>query len=343
MNIFTDLHHGDLYYALYLLFEKRLGFKLYRPIGLDWFYEGYWKIAEPYNNAIDTVSQYLDETHIPWHTSEDNFKNYTEDGVYYIYEEYHKYFQRAISLEKFKSMKFDLIVPSFSMHDYTFEKLANEYMKSAKLISHMGNVAQTTHLKNVIHAVPYNNVESKNSIYMHQEIDTNIYKSTIPNNNTQNITSVVNLAPYLDIYNEYKDILYDCIMKYYGIGSPDGRLHGTLNVAKKMQESNLGWSCKPLGGLGHSNMGWFYSKRAVITNMSQHTIYGGNALDYFEPNVTCIDIESGTINENCKKIKKWLEPENNIKYCENAKRRFHDIINYDVEEENFKTFLSNIL
>ena len=77
--------------------------------------------------------------------------------------------------------------------------------------------------------------------------------------------------------------------------------------------------------------------------MSQHTIYGGNALDYFEPNVTCIDIESGTINENCKKIKKWLEPENNIKYCENAKRRFHDIINYDVEEENFKTFLSNIL
>ena len=342
MKVFLDLHHSDLYYSLYLLLEKRLGFELYRPIGMDWFYEGYWKIAEPYNNALDTVGQYLNVDRTPFINGSVN-NNFLKDEIYFIYDPAHKYHQRAIEFEKFKSIKFDIILSTFHAHDYVFETLKNLHQPNAKLIAHMGNTFQTTHLKNVIHSVPYKPKDNQNCIYIHQEIDTNIYNYTQPDKLTKNIYSVTNLMPYTETYYLYKSLLNEFNFKYYGIGCVDGVLNGTLGVYEKMRESNIGLSLKPLGGLGHSNMGWFYSGRGLITNMSQHKIYGEDALKYFEPDVTCIDIDGDTVEENCKKIRKWMMPENTIKLGENAKRRFHEIINYDYEELEFRKFLENII
>ena len=105
-QIFTDLHHGDLFYSLHRLFVERLGWELYRPIGLDWFNAGYWKIAEPYGNAQDTINQYLEINHAGYHQYKNlNGEHYVEDDIYHVYDPGHDYYQKAITLEKFKSMK----------------------------------------------------------------------------------------------------------------------------------------------------------------------------------------------------------------------------------------------
>ena len=346
MKILIDLHHADLYYSLYCLLEKRLGFELYRPIGIDWFNEGYWKIAEPYNNSIDTINQFLESDLISperYHASCGYYNHSCKDDIYHIYNPIHDYYQKAIKIETFKNLKFDLIISTIEAHDYAFEKLRDKYQPSAKLIAQLGNTLQKTHCKNVIHSVPYTPQSEQNCILMHQEINTNLYTYITPDVNTKNIYSVVSLAPYLEIYNEYKNILDICNFKYYGINCPDGILDGALGVSEKIKEANLGWCLKHLGGLGHSNMGWMCSGRPIITNMSQHRFWGGNALKLFEPDYNCIDIESDTTHEISKKIKKWLEPEINIKMGENAKKRFHEIINYDEEEMKFRKFMSNIL
>jgi hypothetical protein len=107
MKIFTDLHHNDLYYALISLFEKRLGYEVYRPIGLDWFHNGYWKIAAPYNHAMDTVRQYLDIdqtdwVNAPWHEYKQANSNYfINDEVYHVHEPIHDYHQKAITFDQF--------------------------------------------------------------------------------------------------------------------------------------------------------------------------------------------------------------------------------------------------
>jgi len=59
MKVFAELHHQSLFTSLQFLFEKRLGYQLFRPIGEKWFREGYWKICEPYGNDIRTITQYL--------------------------------------------------------------------------------------------------------------------------------------------------------------------------------------------------------------------------------------------------------------------------------------------
>lgn len=346
MKVFVDLHHSDLYYSLHLLLEKRLGFELYRPVGMDWFNEGYWQIAKPYNHDISIVKQFLNidiEHPDRYHPRCGNYSVSCKNDIYYVYEPIHDYYQKAITLETFKNLKFDLIISTVQEHDHTFQTLKDKYQPTAKHISQLGNVGQKTEVKNVFHSVTYKPYPYQNAVLIHQEIDTNLYKFTPINSSTKNIYSVVNLAPDIEIYNLYKNQMTDCNFKYYGINSPDGILDGTFGVSSKMIESNIGWSLKPLGGLGHSNMGWCYSGRPIITNMSQHRFFGGVALQLFEPNVTCIDIESNDLELNINRIRDWLLPENTIKYGEKLRNRFLELVNYDVEEQRFRQFLSKLL
>ena len=54
-RVLCDFHHSSLLRSLVLLFEERLDMALYRPIGMDWFDEGFWAI----NNQRDTAEQFL--------------------------------------------------------------------------------------------------------------------------------------------------------------------------------------------------------------------------------------------------------------------------------------------
>lgn len=343
LKVFSDLHHGDLYYSLHSLFEKRLGFELYRPIGLDWFHAGHWKIAAPYGNAIDTANQYLDINNFGFDINLNlNGSHYVKDGIYHIHEPTHDYYQKAITLEQFKNMKFDIMMPTYSPHDYEYEKLRNLYQPNAKMVCHLGNTKQRTHLPNVLTSVPYNKASKQNVVYCHQELDPKLYSYEEPKNKNI-INAVVSCFPYPEVWNKYKNLLSDISMKYYGSGSPEGPVHGAKGVAEKMIESNIGWHLKPHGGLGHTAMGWMYCGRPIITNMSQHRSWGGDAVRLFEPGVTCHDIEAHSPEENCAMIRKMLEPEENIRWCERARARFIDIINYDREEQDVRKFLEVIL
>lgn len=343
MNVFCDYHHGDLYYSLHALFEKRLGYNLYRPIGLDWFSHGYWKIAEPYGNAQDTINQYLSVDDGAWDPYKRlNGGNYIEDDIYYVFEPVHKYYQKAITLQKFKDMRFDLIVSSYQRHDVPFSQLQQKFQPHAKLIAQLGNTGQKTHLQNVLASVPYIPLHGQNVVHYHQELDLDIYKFIPPDTSQKKIFNVANLFPYPNIYNRVREALPDVEMRSYGAGCPDGPLYGAEGVARKMSEANLGWHLKPQGGLGHSAMGWYASGRPVITNMSQHQSWGGDALKLFVPGETCINSEVN-FNDLIATIRRWLEPEENLKRAHIAYQRFKEIFNYDKEEKQIRQFLERLL
>lgn len=341
MNVFVDLHHIDLYYSLHCLFEKRLGWNLYRPTGLEWENEGYWKLAEFHNEPqfsqfmLDTGG-FMNHQWIPgW--------NYKKDNIYYLFDPIHEYYNKAVTLEQFKDMKFDIIISSVTVHDTTYKQLRDRYQPNAKLICHAGNVNQKTDYLNVMHSVAYTPKKNQNTVLCHQELDKNLYQNTLPDLDSKNIYSVVHFLPYSDTYFKYKKALVGVNMRAYGGHCPDGGLFGARGVSSKMREANIGWHLKPDGGLGHSAMGWFASGRPIITNMSQHRNYGDEALRMFEPGVTCLDIEPLSVEDGVKAIMEMLEPENQIRYSENAYRRFNLIINYDEEEFAVRKFMENLL
>ena len=343
MKIFTDLHHGDLHFSLHLLFEKRLGFELYRPIGLEWFHAGYWKVAEPYGNKMDTVNQFLGLTpglYDPYKNI--NGQHFVKDDVYHVYIPGHDYHQKAVTLEKFKSMNFDIILRSHPAHGHIYERLRNQFHPKAKIIMQMGNIKQRTHLPNVLHSNSYSPKPHQHCIRYHQEINPKHFYYVDPPKGEKNIYSVVNCAPYLNLYNKYKGSVLDANWKYYGSRSPDGALSGARKVAEKMRDANIAWHLKPSGGVGHSTKGWFATGRPLVTNMSEHRKAGGDALSLFEPGTTCIDLDSGSVHDNTKKIRQLLDPDENLKWAKRVNRRWKDIINYDRDEERIRKFLENL-
>lgn len=341
--VFSDYHHGSLYRSLVLLFEKRLGWKIYRPIGLDWFYQGYWKIAEPYGNSIDTVKQYLDINELKW----DQFKNLNgnyilNDGIYHIYDKAEEFHHKAITLEKFKELNINIVISSIPAHDISFQKLINEYKPNAIHISQIGNIYQNSNVQNVMcSTIPTDNISGKNVVFYHQEFDLGKF-SFIPPTNFDRITSFVHLLPMKDVYEQYDNALPEFKFESYGALCPNGYIRETRNIAKIMQESTFGIHLKPEGdGFGHIIWSWAFCGRPLIIYGSHYR--NKSAEVFLKDGISCIDIEGLSINDGVSKIRYYAQPDRYREMCQNIYKLAKENCDFDKEEIEIRKFLSKAL
>ena len=239
-------------------------------------------------------------------------------------------------------MKFDILMPTHPSHGTVYSDLGRQFQRQAKLIQQMGNANQRTGLPNVLHSSPFPNPrKDQHCLRYHQEINPDLFYYSEPPEG-RNIYSVVNCAPYIARYNAMKSCITDANWKYYGASSPDGALNGGIGVSTKMHEANIAWHLKPKGGVGHSTKGWFAVGRPLVTNMKEHHKAGGDTLRLFRPGVTCIDLDSGSVHENEKKIRELLVPEVNLEWSKRVRKIFDEVINYDKQEEQVRKFLENL-
>ena len=336
MNIFTDFHHGDLYYSLHLLFEKRLGYNLFRPIGMDWLHEGYWKIGDPYLGDV-TAMQYL---RTEGYTGEfpTNAEYYIEDDVYYTYQPSQNFYHKAVTFDMFKKMDFDIILSSIPAHAKAYAELLKKYQPQAKHISQMGNIWTKNRVKNVMCSFPQSRAviqPDQNVVFYNQEFDLNVFKY-VPPPDTKRITSFVHLLPKQELFNKYKTALNDFEFKAYGAGAPDGCLMSHSDIATAMTSSTFGWHVKPGGdGFGHVFHDWLACGRPIITNLSDYKHYT-NLLIHRE---TCINLEANTFERNIEIIKECSEPSVQKRMCETTYKVFKDNVNFNSDAEKVKAFL----
>lgn len=328
MNIFADYHHGELYHSLHLLFEKRLRHNLYCPVGMDWFHNGYWKIATPYGDALDTVGQFLD--HGP------GILERIEDGIYYLYEPVRNAHYKGITFDKFNEIDIDIVISSIPAHDITFSKLIKK--PTTKHISQMGNLWTETHVKNVMCSFPQSliNIQSdQNVVFYNQEFDLNIFKYVSPLNNNKMITSFVHSLPRAELFHKYKNRLNEFLFKSYGAGCIDGCID-LRDIASEMQKSTFGWHVKPGGdGYGHLFHDWLACGRPIITYLSDYNHYSNLLI----PDETCIDLNTHSFEENVKMIEEYSEPDTHKRMCEQTYNVFKANVNFDKDAEKVKAFL----
>lgn len=337
MKVLVDYHNGGLYNSLHLLFEERFGWEMYRPIGWDWYTNGFWKIAEPYGNAPVTIGQYLNINEKPY----DPYLNLNGtasevDGIFQLYNPENKFNHKAITFEMFKSMEFDYIIATHPLHD-CWEQLL-QYQPKAKFIMQLGNENQTTNAKNVLSSVwKYVPLSGQNVMYYHQEFDVNEFNYVPPTNHTL-IRSFVHLIPEKEYFNIYQNNLKEFTMEYYGIGTLNGP---SQNLAQQMKESAFGWHIKPADGYGHIIHNWFACGRPVIIRGSYYQGKTGGLL--LEDGRNCIDLDKHSFESNVAMIRYWSLPEHHKEMCQNAYNKFKQIVNFERESEEIKTFLSNYL
>jgi hypothetical protein len=325
---------------------QRLGHKLYYPIGLDWYYEGYWKIAAPYGNPIVTIKQFLDINEDLYDPHKNLNGNYTvEDDIYTIYDPGNKYYRHGITLDKFKDMDIDIVIASYIDHIIPYHDLIMKYKPGAKLVHQMGNNWQHqipySHVKNILASTAHFNVPAGvASIFYHQEFPLDVFSYTDPSN-VKNINSFVNLLPKADLYNALKSRLSEYDFHAYGSGSPDGCINEIEDIANIMQNSMFGYHYKPEGdGYGHILHNWFAVGRPIIVNYDDYRQTLGGSL--LIPDKTCIAFNGNNIDEVCAKVAHFSQEEPHKQMCVDVYKQFKNTVDFDTEAKAIDTFLHNL-
>lgn len=319
-NVFSDFHHNSLWTSLEFLFEKRLGYKLYRPIGMEW-YPDYWKIGEPYGElGILTANQYLG------HNTLD---------------------EKGMTLEEFKNTPIDIVIASVPQNIKPYKELVAQYHPEAKFVFQMGNMFNE--VLNNMHEIP-NLLSSTseigipptcNAVFYHQEFDLDIFK---PQGEPINkLASFVNCLPqngHINEFKELKNLLPEYEVKMYGASCDDGIIGTNQEIADIMNSCKFGIHLKyGADGFGHIIHNWYACGKPVIVNGNDYK--NKLAGELLVDGETCIDIDKHSISEVVDIIKNISE-EKYKDMCDRSYKIFKYNVDFDKEEIKIRTFIDNL-
>jgi len=351
MKVFADLHHQDLYHSLQILFERRLGWTLYRPIGLEWFQEGFWHVYP----HINTARQFLD---ITVETCLDIFGNPIEvlhgvdsyvnkdinkvdTGIYKIIDTTHidKLDHNAITLEAFKNIKFDIVIASMPSHIEPFKKLIKQYQPHAKFIFQAGNNWPNLPISNLLTSAKLttSSLKDHNRCFYHQEFDLNIFKPRYCNNpksimNLQHFTSSVNQLIALE-----KE-LNDWDVHIYGAGNRDNP-YSAIDLHKAFATHGFLWHVKKEDeGYGYNIHQAFATGTPALVGCSYQN--GMTSADLYENYKTVIDVNKLNTYQIAEELRKMADNYN--MYSNYTYNKFKQHIDFDAEFIQITHFLENL-
>lgn len=339
MRVFSDMHHMGLYNSLRMLFEDRLGWELYRPIGTDWLNEGYWRMAEIYNNHPATVAQYLG--------IRPDYEE-TAPGEYKVFDPQHEVFQKAITLERFKEIKPDVVLASIPDHIGSFKRLAE--LVGAKMIYQIGNswpveagLAPNIMASAKIAGVP----QDVHFIEYHQEFPIEVFHYYPPVESTL-ISSFINCFNTASIYEKdwplfesVESLMPDWKFKAYGASCRDEAMNGIKALASEMARTRFVWHTKN-GGDGYGHI--LYNSAAIGRPLIIKKDYyiGKMGEELLEDGKTCITIDGLNPNEIVEKILHYNDPQRYSNLCVNAHNNFNNKVSFEKEELLIRDFVKTL-
>lgn len=335
MKIFADLHHAGLYASLKYLFEDRLGYELYRPIGMEWYDKGYWKLAGYYNNAPQTIHQYLSI----------NPLLSADKGYYELEDSAHHITTKGLTWAQFLNTEIDVMIASIPEHIECYLEVVQKYKAKAKFVYQIGNVGWHTiipwdKLNNVMASVKTFEVpEGKNAVFYRQEFDLAPFsiKAKVENK----IASFVNCMPQKEKFERLKGLLPDYKFQAHGIDGHDGVISGLENIAKVMRSCKFGYHNKPEGdGYGHIIHNWFAAGVPIIVNMKDYeNKLAGEMLKDMD---TCIDMSDGNV-DRVAGIVRELNDNDYYTMCKNVKNVFENTVDFRRDAISVDKFLARLI
>lgn len=347
MKVFTDFHHSSLLRSLVLLFEERLGMEVYRPIGMDWFNQGYWHI----NNLEDTAHQFLDfDQALPKDgTPPLNIVaagNHAE-GIYMVLDPGAVSAHKACTFDYFVNNQFDYVIASIPQHIEPFKDLIAKYQPQAKLIVQVGNNWNMFIYEglNVMASIAPQSTNA-NTIFYHQEFDTKIFKPA-PALPSKKIYSYVNIIQNSGVgWNDWRQLqrLLDgkgYEFKAYGGQCPDGNKTGPVELAKSMREAQFVFHVKPGGdGFGHVIHNAYACGCPIITRPSH---YKGQLAEQLLVPGTFIDLDRYGPGEVKNIIVRLTYDERGLRQMgKRAAARFTEVVNYEREAQDIADWLKGL-
>ena len=346
-KILVDFHHSSLLRSLNMLFEERFGYELYRPIGMEWWTEGFWAINDQPGTAKQFLS--LEQAYVPGDgTPPLNIvaKSNEKNGEYVCLDAGAETAHRACTLDFFKRNQFDYLIASIPAHVPLFKKLIAEFQPNAKLIIQQGNNwVEDYDGENILASrAPTITDNLNNVVYYHQEFDLTLFKSNKPPLE-KGIFSFVNVIQNTGIgWEDYKDLkktMPGFRFKAFGGQCPDGNMTGPRAVADAMAHADFIFHVKPGGdGFGHVIHSAYAAGRPIITRSSH---YNNQLAASLLQDGTYLHIDKLGRKGVAKDIK-WLyeHPEELEAMGNRARARFYDVVDYNAEAKEIWTWLQTL-
>lgn len=334
MKAFCDFHHGGMYHAMQMLFEGRLGYEIYRPVGLDWVKYGYWWVSD----LEPTQRAYLYPGGEHW-LGDDGYWRWRDNGEELLH--------KCMTFEQFcADPDIALVIQTHPGHEFPYQELQRKHKPSAKLIRVCGNTGE------VIHNPPADNVmdstllqagQARNYVTFHQEFDLTPFVEAPPPERLvirQYLNFFQNNTTYFRHWQEYKPRLPEFEWRMHGHQGTDGFLYPVSKIAESMLDASFVWHVK-VEGYGHAIHNAFAAGRPVITRIQDYA--GRMAAAMLEDGVTCVDIGHGSVAENVAKIRHYAQPAELARLCANVRERFKRVVDFDAEEPEIRAFMGRLI
>lgn len=349
MRALADFHHHDLYESLCILFEDRLGWELFRPIGMEWFDREYWNFERAWHG--DAVArQYLSPR-------DDDIA-----GPRWSYRPDHSHPGRAhklVTVEQARALGLDLVLASVDHNHEGFARFASEV--GATFGIHIGNVRwndtqdrwDLARLALVSTSLPFS--PPVPWVTVRQEFSLrDFHPGPPPRREPFVVGSFVNcFAENAPAYAHFRETAgmaptYDWrVYGAYGSAPEDeyaaGNLGRCADVAAAMRGIDVAWHTKRWSdGFGHVIHNLFAVGRPVLGIASYYADQLAGPL--WVEGVTSFDIGSRSPAETLDIIARLHADEGmHLRMCEAAAARFREVVDFDAEAEGVRDLLARVL
>lgn len=321
-----------------------MGGQVYRPIGIEWFGEGFWKVFD----HPATVQQYLGiGSATPDGTAPLNDVVRENNGIYHCHDIESGYTNKAITLDSFTNIKFDIVIASIPQHIEPFKRLIRERNPNAKLIYQVGNNWNITNgsVKNALVSADIPVPDGVNYVKYHQEFNLDIFQPSRPRL-SWDITSMVNCFNTADLFAEdwklferVEKAMPNWRFRALGGGCRNGSANGSEQIASTIKNSRFMWHTKEAGdGYGHIIHNIYAVGRPPIVKLHQYKGKLGGKL--MVDGETCLDIDGLSVDKIVDKILYYNSEERYTQMCNNIVAKFHNVVDFNAEQLAIENFLN---
>lgn len=341
--VFTDFHHASLLQSLIMLFEGRMGGQVYRPIGMEWAEKEYWKV---YDHPA-TQAQFLGiGSATPDGTKPlneiDPFLKPPIAGAYFCHDIDSGSVNKAITLEAFMAIPFDIVIASLPAHIEPFKRLCAEHPNHPKLIFQIGNAwtIEAVTAPNIMASAKIENIPAGiNFITYHQEFDLEYFKpdfdDLIPEKRIYSFVNCFNVMGHFasdwQLFQQIERAMQsDWIFESYGGQCRDGAIGPAEKLAAKMREARFIWHTKA-GGDGYGHIIHNIAAVGRPTIVKKEYYRGKLAEELIKDGETAICIDGLSNSEIVNKIEYYEEPTRYVEMCKTIVDNFNEVCNFDRE------------
>lgn len=351
MKALIDYHHHALWESHELTFTDRFGYELYRPIGMEWFDQGYWNFEREWHG--DRVArQYLE----PWGDDVD------KGGHFERWDTAHDRWLKMLTLEQARAAGINVVVASVSHNHEGLARFATEV--GATFGIHLGNVRfshidmaedrwDLAHFGIVTTKLPM--PVERPHVVIHQEFRLEDFRYDPPIHHDRfRVSSFVNcFAENRQGYGQFRVIAdghpeFDWrVYGSYGGAEVDqyaaGDIHRAPEVAAEMRSADVGWHTKIWSdGFGHVIHNWFAVGRPVFGYQGYYANQLAGPL--WQEGVTSYNIEGRSIDEVVGLIRGLKDdPDRHRQMCEAAAARFREVVNFEADAEALRTLIESVV